>query len=257
MQTNDQSSEAPGTVNLVEATQDYGAFVQLSGVLKRVAVKLSKTCNDLRRSSNFEGLLRNPLALRRQDFREPRGEPSAPFLDEVEHQLEAFRAFVIGIRDFAHGKLRCMVEKQPEMPAEIRRAHGLELTENGTVHRENPVEAIEIGGRDLAGPQRLQVVTSARSVGNGPVVRRISDVPFADTGRVDLDAMGQPRTPGSAAEDDLRGGRAADVADANEEDPGSISRGDHRGLSIQCGRSCAPIGVLRIFCSTTFRGYRS
>ena len=34
--------------NLVEATQDAGAFVQLSGVLKRIAVKLSKTCNDLR-----------------------------------------------------------------------------------------------------------------------------------------------------------------------------------------------------------------
>lgn len=34
--------------NLVEATQDAGAFVQLSGVLKRVAVKLSKPCNDLR-----------------------------------------------------------------------------------------------------------------------------------------------------------------------------------------------------------------
>jgi len=34
--------------NLVEATQDCGAFVQVSGVLKRVAVKLSKTCHDLR-----------------------------------------------------------------------------------------------------------------------------------------------------------------------------------------------------------------
>ena len=34
--------------NLVEATQDVGSFVQLSGVLKRVAVKLSKVCNDLR-----------------------------------------------------------------------------------------------------------------------------------------------------------------------------------------------------------------
>ncbi len=34
--------------NLIEATQDCGAFVQLSGVLKRIAVKLSKTCNDLR-----------------------------------------------------------------------------------------------------------------------------------------------------------------------------------------------------------------
>ena len=35
-------------VNLIEATQDCGAFVQFSGVLKRIAVKLSKSCNDLR-----------------------------------------------------------------------------------------------------------------------------------------------------------------------------------------------------------------
>ena len=34
--------------DLVEATQDVGQFVHLSGVLKRVAVKLSKICNDLR-----------------------------------------------------------------------------------------------------------------------------------------------------------------------------------------------------------------
>ncbi len=34
--------------DLIEATQDTGAYVQLSGVLKRVAVKISKICNDLR-----------------------------------------------------------------------------------------------------------------------------------------------------------------------------------------------------------------
>ncbi|MCI0672168.1 MAG: aspartate ammonia-lyase, partial [Myxococcaceae bacterium] len=34
--------------HLVEATSDTGSFVQLSGVLKRNAVKLSKICNDLR-----------------------------------------------------------------------------------------------------------------------------------------------------------------------------------------------------------------
>ncbi len=34
--------------NLVEATSDVGAFVQLSAVAKRAAVKLSKICNDLR-----------------------------------------------------------------------------------------------------------------------------------------------------------------------------------------------------------------
>lgn len=34
--------------NLIEATSDMGAFVLFSGMLKRIAVKLSKICNDLR-----------------------------------------------------------------------------------------------------------------------------------------------------------------------------------------------------------------
>ena len=34
--------------NLIEATVDTGAYVMLSGVLKRTAVKISKICNDLR-----------------------------------------------------------------------------------------------------------------------------------------------------------------------------------------------------------------
>ena len=41
--------------DLVEATQDTGAFVQLSGILKRIAVKVSKICNDLRLLSSGTG----------------------------------------------------------------------------------------------------------------------------------------------------------------------------------------------------------
>jgi aspartate ammonia-lyase len=37
-----------GAGDLIEATSDMGAFVLFSGVLKRIAVKLSKICNDLR-----------------------------------------------------------------------------------------------------------------------------------------------------------------------------------------------------------------
>ncbi len=36
------------SVNLIEATWDTGAYVQISGVLKRSATKISKICNDLR-----------------------------------------------------------------------------------------------------------------------------------------------------------------------------------------------------------------
>ena len=34
--------------NLVEATQNAGAFVQMSATMKRAAVQISKICNDLR-----------------------------------------------------------------------------------------------------------------------------------------------------------------------------------------------------------------
>jgi len=36
------------SADLIEATSDTGAYVQLSGILRRIAVKLSKICNDLR-----------------------------------------------------------------------------------------------------------------------------------------------------------------------------------------------------------------
>ena len=40
--------EVTGSTDLVEATQDVSAFVQLSGILKSVAVTVSKICDDLR-----------------------------------------------------------------------------------------------------------------------------------------------------------------------------------------------------------------
>src|SRR3970282_457809 len=74
--------------NLVEATQDAGAFVQLSGVLKRVAVKLSKTCNDLRLLSS------GPRAGLGEINRPPMASCSAiipgkvnPVLPDVVHQI--------------------------------------------------------------------------------------------------------------------------------------------------------------------------
>jgi aspartate ammonia-lyase len=56
--------------NLIEATSDMGAFVLYSGVLKRIAVKLSKICNDLR--------LLSSRSARRWATRRVRASPSAP-----------------------------------------------------------------------------------------------------------------------------------------------------------------------------------
>jgi aspartate ammonia-lyase len=74
--------------NFVEATQDTGAFVQLSGVLKRVACKLSKSCNDLRLLSS------GPQAGLNEIFLPPRAAGSSimpgkvnPVIPEVVNQV--------------------------------------------------------------------------------------------------------------------------------------------------------------------------
>ena len=68
--------------DLVEATQDVGAFVQLSGVLKRTAVKLSKICNDLRLLSSGprSGLQRDQSSCRASGFEHHarKGQPGHP-----------------------------------------------------------------------------------------------------------------------------------------------------------------------------------
>lgn len=78
--------------NLIEATQDTGAFIQLSGVLKRLACKLSKVCNDLRLLSS------GPQAGLAEIFLPPRAAGSSimpgkvnPIIPEVVNQI----AFVV------------------------------------------------------------------------------------------------------------------------------------------------------------------
>src|ERR1700732_3179593 len=74
--------------NLVEATQDCGAFVRLSGVLKRVAVKLSKTCNDLRLlSSRPRGGLREITVTPMQAGSSIMPGKVNPVIPEVDNQI--------------------------------------------------------------------------------------------------------------------------------------------------------------------------
>jgi aspartate ammonia-lyase len=74
--------------NFVEATQDTGSFVQLSGVLKRIACKVSKTCNDLHLLSS------GPQAGLNEIFLPPRAAGSSimpgkvnPIIPEVVNQV--------------------------------------------------------------------------------------------------------------------------------------------------------------------------
>jgi len=83
------------SADLIEATWDTGAYVQLSGLLRRVAVKLSKICNDLRLLSSGPRAGFNEINL-------PRMQPGSsimpgkvnPVIPEVVNQI-AFQ--VIGL----------------------------------------------------------------------------------------------------------------------------------------------------------------
>jgi len=74
--------------NLVEATQDTGAFVMYSSAVKRLAVKLSKVCNDLRLLSSGPRAALNEINL-------PRMQPGSsimpgkvnPVIPEVVNQI--------------------------------------------------------------------------------------------------------------------------------------------------------------------------
>ena len=92
-----------------------------------------------------------------------------------------------------------------------------ELLVVGAVHGQEEIEAGEIVVRRPAarfGPRcrcRDCAPPLARAVG------RLADMPIAETGRVDVEEIEHALLLGDAAEDALGHGRAADIAEADEE----------------------------------------
>lgn len=96
-----------------------------------------------------------------------------------------------------------------------------ENTEVFGVHREDRVEAPEIGGNDLSGAIMVDDDAVAAGGGAGAPVRRFADVPSAGAGTVDHDV--EPTPLGLGTKRRLGQGRATDVAEADEEDGGGQS----------------------------------
>ena len=80
------------------------------------------------------------------------------------------------------------------------------------------IEAAIVRGRDL--PRALAGDVDAAVLGGGLRARvgRLADMPIAEPGRVDLEAVEHALVLGDAAEHALGHGRAADIAETDEQE---------------------------------------
>ena len=97
-----------------------------------------------------------------------------------------------------------------------------------TVAGEDEVETLEVRLCHAPGAQARQVVAAALGMGDRARIRRLADVVAMGAGRIDRDAVGEPRALDERAKHALRGGRAADVARADEQD----ASGNHDSLGL-------------------------
>ena len=145
---------------------------------------------------------------------------AASLLDEGMDTLEAVPITAIGVRDLAQGGRRPeLIEQQADLCAVGRPQERANVREVLRVHREDLVEAIEVGGAEVSRPLRGQVNAPATRDRLRDRVRRLSDVPSPRARRRDLDAVREAGSRDERAEDALCDRRATDVAQTDELDP--------------------------------------
>ncbi len=165
-------------------------------------------------------------------------DPTAAIQD-VQHLGEAVISAVIRVGHVELTLARHLPE-EPD-PRWIGAFHRDQISVVGAVHRQDQVELIEIGRADLAcrAADRHPARFGCR---DRPRISRVADVPVTGAGRIDLDPF-QAFAFDQAEHHRLGRGRAADVAETDEQDPqGRISRRSGHGSgkpgSAAAGRSC-------------------
>ena len=153
-------------------------------------------------------------------------------LDEIEHALEAVRAAIVGIRYLVDARVGREVEQKPKPGFHPLGAEPGKIAQIRAIHGEHVVETDEVFPRRLPAAQIRDVHSAPTSRGLRARIGRIADVIVVGARRIGRDRVGQSFTRDPGAENPLGGGRAADVAEANEK---NADHGDFR-LGV---RSCA------------------
>jgi len=94
------------------------------------------------------------------------------------------------------------------------RAQSFDCPQVGVIHREDEIKIGEIAGCELARPQIRQVVAARMGCVLHRAVGRGADMPVTRAGAVGCDIGGE------RAKHNFGAGRPADIAEADEQDPG-------------------------------------
>jgi hypothetical protein len=145
---------------------------------------------------------------------DPLQQPAAAMLDQVVDRVEA--AGVVGVRNITGAGAWRIVEQ----PRDLRVAAARQSTQVGqvlAVERDEIVEAREVVRRDRSRAVAIVDAAFAQHAAR-TVMWRLADVPGAGAGRVSHNAIGQASLRNQVTKYGLGHRRAADVAEADEQD---------------------------------------
>ena len=138
-------------------------------------------------------------------------------LDQIERVVEFFGTAKEGIGDVLCRHLRREIEKMANFLPVLSRRELHELPIILSIHGEDEIEAGEIALLHLPGTLARDVDPAFARGMLCARVRRLADMPMPEPGRVDIEEVEHTLRFGGAAEGALGHRRAADIAEADEQ----------------------------------------
>jgi hypothetical protein len=148
-------------------------------------------------------------------------EPARSSLDQIQHILEPVGAAIIRVRHFADPGLGRELQEEPQAVTGVRGRAALEGAQILPIHGENEIEMLEIPRLDHPGSQCREIIPAPGSRLARTLIWKLPDVVSGRAGGVDFQRDVRRLTGRDDAKHDLRGRRAADVPQTDEEDPHS------------------------------------
>lgn len=140
-------------------------------------------------------------------------------LDRFDDDVEALSVVVIRIGDLRDSAVAGRVlHQQPDLTGKIGGRPGRHVHQILAIHRQNIVKAAEVVVVDLAGHLRSDVVAGAPGSRDRALVGGLADIERGGATGIDDYLPGQAGINDLAFEDAMRAGRAADIAEADEQD---------------------------------------
>ena len=187
----------------------------------------------------------------------------ASVFEEADDVGEAVGATVVGVGDFAVGVVLDVAAHGHDAGVVFAAAgEGEDVAEVGVVHGDDEVEGFEVASGELAAEVASPGVAFMFEGGEHAAVGFVADVIVGGGGGVGLDFLFESGFADEAVEDDFRGGRAADVAEADEEDAvrgrvfrcgggvcGGLVHGllKHGGRSVGKSKGCSCVAEVRFW----------